>query len=494
LSGYDVIVIGAGIVGTMIARELSKLKGRFALIEKEPFPCFGVSKAGLSQIHLPDFCPPGSLKGNLCAEAPRRFKALSRELDVTYREVGELWLALEPGHVANLEAARTRGESHGATGFEMIGPEKIRELEPHVTPRAIAALYARGLGVVYVPEWGFALAENAIQNGLHLHLNTELHAISRDEQELFNLATPRGTFKTKFVINAAGLHADEIAWMVGDTDIRLELRKGTMVIFDKSVSHLVQNMIYGTFSETHSQDIAPTAHGNLILGVHYVKPKNKNDTDMSRENIQETVKLGQELVPALSEKEVITGFSGILQSNSKAPNGDFFVGPSSCAPGVIHVLVGAPGLTAAPGIADRVIGILADLGMRTEEKKDFKKNRTGWSRFGPASLDEKQRMISSNSKYGQVVCRCEQVTEAEVLEAIRRGADTLDGIKHLTRAGMGRCQGGFCGIRVLNHLAEQLRLSPTEVTKRGQGSHQIVGFTKQQGFSGPMSYGAENSH
>ena len=494
MSGYDVIVIGAGIVGTMIARELSKLKGRFALIEKEPFPCFGVSKAGLSQIHLPDFCPPGSLKGKLCAEAPRRFKALSRELDVTYREVGELWLALEPGHLANLEAARTRGESHGATGFEMIGPEKIRELEPHATPRAVAALYAKGLGVVYVPEWGFALAENATQNGLHLHLNTELHSISRDEQELFHLATSRGTFKTKFVINAAGLHADEIAWMVGDTDIRLELRKGTMVIFDKSMSHLVQNMIYGTFSETHSQDIAPTAHGNLILGVHYVKPKHKNDTDVSRENIRETVKLGQELVPALSEKEVITGFSGILQSNSKAPNGDFFVGPSSCAPGVIHVLVGAPGLTAAPGIADRVIGILADLGMRTEEKKDFKKNRTGWSRFGPASLDEKQRMISSNSKYGQVVCRCEQVTEAEVLEAIRRGADTLDGIKHLTRAGMGRCQGGFCGIRVLNHLAEQLRLSPTEVTKRGQGSHQIVGFTKQQGFSGPMSYGAENSH
>ena len=491
---YDVIVIGAGIVGAMIARELSKLEGRVALIEKEPFPCFGVSKAGLSQIHLPDFCPPGSLKGKLCAEAPKRFKILARELDVVYREVGELWLALEPGHMANLEAARMRGESHGATGFEMIGPERIRELEPYVTPRAVAALYAKGLGVVYVPEWGFALVENGIQNGLHLYLSTEVQHISREEDETYVLWTSGGTFKTRYVVNAAGLHAEEIAWMVGDRDVRLELRKGTMVIFDKSASHLARNMIYGTFSETHSQDIAPTAHGNLILGVHYVTPKHKNETEVSRESIRETLRLGQELVPALSEKDVITAFSGILQSNSKAPGGDFFIGPSDHAPGVVHVLIGAPGLTAAPGIAHRVIRILNDLGMRVEEKKGFQKQRAGWPRFEPASLDEKHDMVSSNSKYGNIVCRCEKVTEAEILEAIRRGAHTMDGVKHLTRAGMGRCQGGFCSIRVLNCLAERLGLSPALVTKKGDGSYQIAGFTKQQDLFGPAAYGEENLH
>jgi glycerol-3-phosphate dehydrogenase len=266
-----------------------------------------------------------------------------------------------------------------------------------------------------------------------------------------------------------------------------------MVIFDKSVSHLVRNMIYGTFSETHSQDIAPTAHGNLILGVHYVKPKHKSDTEVSRENIRETVRLGQELVPALSEKDVITGFSGILQSNNRAANGDFFVGPSTRTPGVIHVLVGAPGLTAAPGIADLVIKVLMNLGMQVEEKKDFKKNRTGWLRFEPASLDKKKDMVSSNSKYGHLVCRCEKVTEAEILEAIRRGADTMDGVKHLTRAGMGRCQGGFCSIRVLNHLAGQLGISPTQVTKKGKGSPLIVGFTKEQAPNGATTYGAKKS-
>jgi glycerol-3-phosphate dehydrogenase len=161
---------------------------------------------------------------------------------------------------------------------------------------------------------------------------------------------------------------------------------------------------------------------------------------------------------------------------------------------VIHILVGAPGLTAAPAIADLVIKILSDLGMRTEEKKAFQRERMGWPHFEPASLDEKQNMVLSNSKYGHVVCRCEQITEAEILEAIRRGANTLDGVKHLTRAGMGRCQGAFCGIRVLNHLAEQLRLSPTQVTKRGEGSHQIVGFTKQPASFDSVPYGAENSH
>ena len=494
MPGYDVIVIGAGIVGTMIARELSKLEGRVALIEKEPFPCFGVSKAGLSQIHLPDFCPPGSLKGKLCARAPDRFKALSRELDVTYREVGELWLAFEPGHRANLEAARMRGESHGAAGFEMIGPDRLRELEPHVTPKAVAALYAPGVGVVYVPEWGFALVENAVQNGVHVYLDTEVQGLVRDECGTHRVSTSKGLFEAKYVINAAGLHADDIAEMAGDSDVRLDLRKGTMVIFDKSVSHLARNMIYGTFSESHSQDIAPTAHGNLILGVPYVKPKHKQDTEVSRENIRETVRLGQELIPALSEKDVITAFSGILQTNSRAAGGDFFVGPSSRAPGVIHVLVGAPGLTAAPGIADLVVRMLLEQGLPAEEKKNFQKKRMGWLRFGSASLDEKQRMVSSDSRYGNVVCRCEQVTEAEILEATRRGAHTMDGVKHLTRAGMGRCQGGFCGIRVLNHLAGHLGISPTQVTKKGEGSHQIVGFTKQKEWTGSRSYGEKNPH
>ena len=478
LGEYDVIIIGGGIIGAMIARQLAKLQGRFAVVEKETFPGCGVSKASLSQIHLPDFCPPGSLKGRLCRDAPARFKKLAVELDVLYREVDELWLATEPSQVGHLEAAKGRAESHGATGFEIIDPQRIRELEPHVTPNAVAGLYARGLGVIYTPEWNFALIENAVQNGVQLYLQTKVVDIGKTKDGAYRLITDQGTLTARYVINAAGLFADEIARMVGDGHIQLSLRKGTMLIFDKSASHLAQHMLFGSFSEFHSQDIAPTAHGNLILGVHYVKTDKKSDTQVEREGIQETLRLGRQLIPALSEKDVITSFAGILANSNMTRDGDFFISPSERTPGVIHVLVGAPGLSAAPAIADYVIQLLGDSGWQTEEKTDFNPRPRGWLRFDTAPMAKKRQMIDADPKYGHVLCRCEHVTEAEILHSIRRGARTMDAVKHLTRAGMGRCQGGFCAPFVLKHLADELGIPPTRVTKNGPGSHQIVKMTK----------------
>jgi glycerol-3-phosphate dehydrogenase len=478
IGDYDVIIIGGGIIGAMIARQLSKFQGRFAVLEKAAFPGCGVSKASLSQIHLPDFCPPGSLKGRLCRDAPGRFKKLAAELEVLYREVDELWLALEPAQVSNLEAAKARAESHSAAGFEIIGPQRIRELEPHVTPDAVAGLYAKGLGVIYTPEWNFALIENAVQNGVQLHLQTEVVDIGKTGDGTYRLVTRQGSLTAKYVINAAGLFADEIAAMVGDGHIHLLLRKGTMLIFDKSVSHLARRMIFGSFSESHSQDIAPTAHGNLILGVHYVKTDEKTDTQVSREGIQETLKLGRQLIPALSEKDVITSFAGILANSNMTQDGDFFIAPSEHAQGVIHVMAGAPGLSAAPAIADYVVQLLENAGWRKAQKTDFNPRRRGWSRFETASIEKKQQMIDTDPKYGHVLCRCEQVTEAEIVQSIRRGAHTMDAVKHLTRAGMGRCQGGFCAPFVLKQLANELGIPPTRVTKNGPGSHQVLKMTK----------------
>ena len=478
LGEYDVVIIGGGIIGAMIARQLSKFQGRFAVLEKETFPGCGVSKASLSQIHLPDFCPPGSLKGRLCRDAPARFRKLAVELDVLYREVDELWLALEPAQVSDLEATKARAESHGATGFEIIGPDRIRELEPHVTPEAVAGLFAKGLGVIYTPEWNFALIENAVENGVQLYLQTKVVDIGKGQNDTYRLITDQGMLTSKYVINAAGLFADEIARMVGDGHIQLSMRKGTMLIFDKSVSHLARHMIFGSFSESHSQDIAPTAHGNLILGVHYVKTDNKSDTQVEQEGIQKTLRLGRQLIPALSEKDVITSFAGILANSNMTNDGDFFIAPSEQAPGVIHVLVGAPGLSAAPAIAEYVIQLLEDSGWQVEEKSDFNPRRRGWPRFASAPMATKMQMIDAEPKYGHVLCRCEHVTEAEILHSIRRGACTMDAVKHLTRAGMGRCQGGFCAPFVLKHLANEMGVSPTQVTKNGPGSRQIAKMTK----------------
>jgi glycerol-3-phosphate dehydrogenase len=247
-----------------------------------------------------------------------------------------------------------------------------------------------------------------------------------------------------------------------------------MLIFDKSASHLVGHMIFGTSSAPHSQNVAPTVHGNLIAGVHYVEAEHKTDTRVSRDGIRETLKLGQQLVPALSEADIITSFAGILANNSMASDGDFYIAPSVRQPHVIHVIVGAPGLSAAPGIADYVINLLDDAGFKTEEKKNVRLRRRNWPRFECASIEQRQQMIAENPKHGHVLCRCEKVTEAEIREAIRNGARTMDAVKHLTRAGMGRCQGGFCATFVLEQLVEELGVAPTHVTKCGPGSQQIL--------------------
>jgi glycerol-3-phosphate dehydrogenase len=470
---YDAVVIGAGIVGSMTARELSRFQGRFALLEKEPFSGFGVSKATLAMLHSPLMFPSGPVRCKLAYNAAPRYKKLATELDVVFKEVDEILLAFEPEHLAKLESARVWAEeNHLSAGHQIIGPDKIREIEPHVSRKAIAALYARGVGGIYPTEWTFALVENAVQNGLDLYLNSPVTGIVNKPGAGYELVTPKGRINTRYIINAAGLFADDIAKMAGD-DIRLILTKGTMAILDKSRSHLVRNMVYGTYGKDHSQLVTPTVHGNLMVGLgRFSEPAHKADTAVTREKLNEVIQIGKMLVPAISADDVITSFAGIRSDNSKVARGDFYIDHSEHSPGVIHAFIGSPGLTAAPAIAEYIRNLLADAGFVLQEKKNFQKNRTGWGRFAEASPVEKEELIASDPKYGHIVCRCEQVTEAEVLEAIRRGADTMDAVKHLTRAGMGRCQGGFCGLQVMHYLARSLGISPCQVTKKGRGSHQ----------------------
>jgi glycerol-3-phosphate dehydrogenase len=367
---------------------------------------------------------------------------------------------------------------------ELIGPERIHELEPHVTAKAVGALYIGGLLSIYPPEWAFALCENARENGVHFHFGTAVTTITKEKDFAYVVHTEKGFFKTRYIINAAGLYADEVARMAGDQDIELKLTKGTMAILDKSVSHLVQRTLYGTFSSMHSQLITPTAHGNLMIGLgNFPIPANKQDTGVTCDKLQEIIKMGKELVPSLPEREIISTFAGIRSENNKAANGDFYIAHSKNAPGVIHSLIGSPGLTAAPAVAEQVIKMLQEAGFSLKERESFCRERGGWLRFSAAPFEAHRGAIATNPKYGHIVCRCEQVTEGEIIEAIQRGSDTIDSIKHVTRAGMGRCQGGFCGVPVLNLLAKQLGVGQDRVTKKGMGSYLITGFTKARSGS-----------
>ncbi len=475
---YDVIIIGAGIVGAMVARELCRYEGRFALLEKEPFSGFGVSKANPCMLHSPLMFPSGPLRTRLAHNAAARYEKLARELDVVFKTVDEIFLAFDAKHLTKLNKARIWAEENRVSGGHIIiGCEKLRQIEPHVSQKAIGALYGKGVsGGLHATEWTFALTENAVQNGLSLYLNSPVTAIKRKENFNYEVSTSAGRFQTRYIINAAGLYVDETAKMVGDTGIELTLTKGTMLILDKSAANLLHNMIYGTYGKDHSELVTPTVHGNLLIGLGgFTTPAHKGDTAVSREKLQEILHIGQKLVQPISEKDVITAFAGIRSENNIAVGGDFYINHSEKAPGVIHAAIGSPGLTAAPAIAEHLISLLAAAGLKLEERKSFNPYRIGWRRFETASAAEKADLIASNPKYGHLVCRCEQVTEAEVLEAIYRGADTMDAVKHITRAGMGRCQGGFCGIPVLKYLAQVLGVGPHEVTKKGCGSNQIAG-------------------
>ena len=476
LGSYDVLIIGAGITGSMTTRELSKYKVRIGLLEKEPFPGQGASKASYSMIHAANFCPSGTFKGTLCVHASRRYKKLSEELNATYGELDELRLALEPAHLALLEDSKKRGEEYGGADFEIIGPDQIFALEPNLNPQTIAALRVRGLGVIHPPEWAFALIENAAQNGARYYLDTAVTGIRAREGGGYVVETSKGNFEASYIVNAAGLFVGDIASMVGDEGIQLKMSRGTNGILDKSVSHLVRNTIYGP---RPGQVITPTAHGNLMVMYGTFLADHREDTRVTREGIQELIKMGKELVPSLPEREFITFFTGLRSENNLMPNQDFFLARSERAPGVIHAVIGSPGVTTAPAVADRIIELLGEAGLALERKEDFQAQRAGWARFAKASLEEKEALIRKNPDYGHVLCRCETVTKAEILEVIRRGAVTLDGIKHLTRAGMGRCQGGFCGPKVIRLLAEELGVSPVAVTKKGLGSSEILFEAKE---------------
>jgi glycerol-3-phosphate dehydrogenase len=472
-NSFDVCIVGAGVVGAAIARELSRYRIRTALLEKEVDVSFGTSKANSGIIHAGFHAPPGTLKAELCVKGSRVFDHLSEELEFPFERRGELVVAFNDEELRVLQTLYRTGRQNRVQYLEILGRERTLELEPELSPDVQGALYAPTAGIIGPYEFCFALVENAAANGVRLFLGQKLTWIAPKERSGFQVETAAGlNLESRFVVNAAGLHADEVAAFLGLHDFKITPRKGEEYLLDRRVGGLVRRVIFPVPGATSKgMLVIPTVDGPVMVGPTAEDTEDKEDFSTSREGLRRVFEHAQKMVPAIRTRDIITSFSGLRPA---ASGGDFIIGPTRI-PGFINAAgIQSPGLTASPAIAERVRDCLLAQGLRLEVKPDFNPRRPAFPRIRELvearRFEEVAELAAKDPGYGKIVCRCENITEAEVTAAIRRGHTTLDSLKFATRVGTGRCQGGFCTYRLLNILKREAGLDYTAISKKGPGS------------------------
>ena len=467
LQKFDVIIIGAGVVGAAIARELSRYELKVALLEKNPDVSFGTTKANSGVIHAGYDPHPEKIMARLNVKGTALYPNLCEELDVPFKNTGSLVIAF-PGEEKALDELLERGKKNGVPGLKIIGKDELLRLEPKINKNASRALYAPTAGIISPYELTIALVENAVMNGVELYLNTETTDIEVKEGKAKAVVTTKGRFYADYIINAAGLFADEISKMAGIDYFKITPRKGEYLLFDKKIK-LVSRPCFPIPTEiTKGILVNITVEGNPLIGPNAQDVELKDDIATTREGLQEVIKGARKLVPEIPMKYVIRNFAGLRAIPS---TGDFIIEAYKEVKGFINVAgICSPGLSAAPAIALELVEILKNEGLKLKEKRDFNPRRKKRIRFRELPDKEKERLIKEDPRYGHIICRCETVTEREVIDAIREGATTVDGIKFRTRAGMGRCQGGFCLPRIILLLARELGIEPVKITKYGGAS------------------------
>jgi glycerol-3-phosphate dehydrogenase len=472
----DVLIIGGGVTGNAIARELSKYEVDVILTEKEPDVGWGQTKAGYALCHPGARWAPGSLAQSMIAEANRMFDGLLDELEVELKRPGELILAFDADEMAALSTIKERGLNIGLKGLEIIDRQKIQILEPNVNPAAIAALYLPMAGIFNPFELVYAFYENAKANGVRILLNSEVFKIIKEDNS-FVVETNKDEICARYVVNAAGLYAETVSEMVGVNNFKLTYdTKATCFVVDKSLGDVITRIITGLIEPcayTRFKLATPTYSGNILIYTPLREPaRDINDRSVAEKKLDQTVKSVKSLLPDVKfEDHVITAFSGLAARNDRE---DFIIEASPGYPRFINVAVPPPGITCCPAIAKRVVSILKEVGLRLIEKSGFNPHRPAIKSPKNVSEEALKSLIKENPYYGKVVCRCEEVTEGEIRDAVLRGATTLDGVKFRTRAGMGRCQGNFCGPHLTNLLSKVLDCSFDRISKMGPGSPYVI--------------------
>ena len=483
----DVAIIGCGIVGAAAAYELSRYNLQVAVLEKENDVADGTTKANSAILHAGYDPRPGSLMARLNVEGAKLARELCWELQVPYRPCGSLVAALDGEQAQTLRELYRRGLENGVPELRLLTGEEARALEPGLNPDVQGALLAPTAAIVSPWEYCLALAETAVRNGVRLHLDTAVTGIEKIPGGYRITASGR-TFEARFVLNAAGVHAARIHDMIAPPAFRILPRRGEYYLLDKSEGSRVNHVIFPCPTKAGKGVlVAPTVHGNLIVGPNSRPTDDGEDVSTTQSGLQEVASKARQTVPAVDLRACIRTFAGVRavgQRLGSAPGPeDFILAQAEGAPGFIDLAgIQSPGLTAAPAIAREAVELLRAAGLSLTPKETFcaQRRRTVFKDLPP---EEKAALAAEQPAYGRVICRCETVTEGEILDALRSPIPprTVDGIKRRCGAGMGRCQGGFCGPRIVELLAREQGVTPLDIQQDKNGSYILTNETKGGG-------------
>lgn len=475
---FDIAIIGAGVTGAMTARALAKYNLKVCILEKDNDVAMGTTRANSAIVHAGFDAAEGTLKAKLNVRGSEMMKEITDELGVKYQNNGALVIGFGEDDRPELEKLYKRGITNGVKNLRLIEAEELHRLEPNVSDNAICALYAPTSSIICPYELTIAAIGNAMDNGAELKLNFEVKAIE-EKDGYYIIKSENEDVSAKYVINAAGVYADNIAQFAGDNSFSIHPRRGEYILFDKECGNHVSHTIFSTPTKMGKGIlITKTVDGNLLTGPTSQNIDDKEDKSTTSEGLDKIIKETAAHVKGLAFNKMITSFCGLRAVGS---TGDFII--NSPKKGFVNIAgIESPGLSAAPAIAEYVVKLLKDQGIAFENNKNYNPLRKPSHAFREASIEEKNRIIKENPSFGRVICRCETVTEGEILEALRTNpkARDLDGIKRRTRAQMGRCQGGFCSPQIVEMIAEELGIPYEQVTKSGGASLINLGKTKEE--------------
>ena len=467
---YDVAVIGAGVTGCAAARELSRWNLAVCVAEREEDVCSGTSKANSAIVHAGFDAEPGSLKARFNVEGNRMMEELSKELDFEFKRNGSLVLSFDPEAHPALEALYEKGQANGVEGLRIISGDEARQMEPNLTDAVAEALYAPTGGIVCPFGLTIALAENACDNGVEFLFNTGIQDIRRENGE-YVLEAADCRIRAAIVVNAAGVYADVFHNMVSERKLHITPRKGDYCLLDKEAGGHVSHTIFQLPTAMGKGIlVTPTVHGNLLLGPTAVDVDDPNGVDTTAAGLAEVAEKAALGVEDLPLRQVITAFAGL---RAHEDGHEFIIEEVADAPGFFDCAgIESPGLSSAPAIGQLVAAQVSQA-LHLPENPDFCPTRQAIPDPRKLSFEARQALVARDPAYGRIICRCEEISEGEIREAIRRGARSLDGVKRRTRAGMGRCQGGFCAPRVME-LLEQSGIPWQQLTAKAGGTSYLL--------------------